>query len=212
MTGGYDDGYGRCGCFCGTTPGSYVQRLAQITPLAGAKVLDAGTGEGKNALYMNQQGAANVLAVDISSLAIRNATQAHGAVPGITWRVADVCAIDLQDAAFNVVIAYGLFHCLHDVEELTALVRRLKLATKPTGYHVICAFNDRAQRFNGAHRGFSPLLVSHANYLHLYAEWAVIAAEDADLHETHPHELIPHSHSVTRILSQKPGNDDDHMP
>jgi len=73
MNGGYDDGYRRSPCFWGTTPGSLVRLLADLVPsFEGFQILDAGCGEGKNAIFFAQRGAA-VKAIDVSSLAFQNA-------------------------------------------------------------------------------------------------------------------------------------------
>jgi hypothetical protein len=71
MSGGYDDGYRRCPCFWGKTPGKLVSALADIVPsFHGLRILDAGCGEGKNAVFFAQRGAF-VRAIDVSALAAR---------------------------------------------------------------------------------------------------------------------------------------------
>src|SRR5438105_6681125 len=71
LNGGYDDGYSRCACFWGRSPGSLVQRFITNVPCEGLRVLDLGCGEGKNAYALAHAGAA-VTAVDCSELAIAN--------------------------------------------------------------------------------------------------------------------------------------------
>ena len=58
IDGGYDSGYRACPCFWGSDPGSLVSRLATIVPsFTGLQVLDAGCGEGKNAIFLAGKGA-----------------------------------------------------------------------------------------------------------------------------------------------------------
>jgi SAM-dependent methyltransferase len=203
--GGYEDGYRACPCFWGRAPGSLLPRLRDHFPdLAGSDVLDAGCGEGKNAAYLARCGA-KVLAVDISETALANARVAWADTPLIDWRHGDIRTINFDGNSFHVVLAYGLFHCLNGKGEVEDIVRRLQAATVPGGYHVVCAFNDRAQDLR-AHPKFEPTLLAHDWYLNQYQGWDVLYASDEDLHETHPHNGVPHAHSLTRILARK-GND-----
>ena len=202
MSGGYDDGYTRCPCFWGTSPGRLIVLLEAMLPsLAGIHVLDAGAGEGKNAAYLAERGAL-VDAVELSSSALHNAHVQWPQSKSVNWIQADIRQFPLKDDAYDVVLMYGLFHCLSSVEEITTLVDSLERATPFGGYHVICAFNDRHQDLS-AHSGFAPLLLRHEDYLDLYSEWDIVYATDEDLHETHPHNSIPHVHSMTRIIARK---------
>ena len=75
-SGGYDDGYRACGCFWGLQPGSLVVRLVQhVHTPADLAVLDAGCGEGKNAIHLARLGA-KVRGIDVCPLAIENARKA----------------------------------------------------------------------------------------------------------------------------------------
>jgi hypothetical protein len=122
----------------------------------------------------------------------------------VEWRQADIRTMPLTPGRFCAVLAYGLLHCLADAAEVAATVRRLQVATAPGGYHVLCAFNDRQQDLAG-HPGFSPTLLRHSAYLGLYLGWEVVYASDEDLHETHPHNGVPHAHSLTRVLARRGG-------
>ena len=201
-SGGYDEGYRACGCFWGREPASLVRTLVQVVGLSrGSAVLDAGCGEGKNAAFLGGLGL-TVRAVDISPAAITNAKRTWGELASVTWEVADVRHIVLAPAFFDVVIAYGLLHCLQSETEIITTVVRLQEATALGGFHVICVFNDRAQDLR-AHPGFRPTLAGHSIYLGLYDGWELLHASDRDLFETHPHNGIPHSHSLTRLLARK---------
>ena len=201
--GGYDDGYRTAPCFWGSQPGRLVQQLtSQLQGWSGLKVLDLGCGEGKNAMFIARLGAI-VEAYDISPFAIANAKRAWPDHTAVNWTVQDVRAMSFAQGKYDVVIAYGLLHCLDNSEEVAALLRRLQLACRANGFHVICAFNSRRQDLR-AHPGFEPVLLSHEDYLSFYDGWHVLCASDEDLHEEHPHNRIPHTHSLTRILARKP--------
>ena len=201
MSGGYDDGYRSCSCFWGTQPGSLLPMLLKhLGDPRGRAVLDAGCGEGKNATFLAAQGAV-VRALDMSAIALLHAA-AHWPHLPVQWEVADIREAQLPIAEYDAVIAYGLFHCLRSPEEVRVVAGHLLTATRPGGFAVVCAFNDRRQQLH-AHPGFSPVLLPHAAYLSLYGGCKLLYATDEDLHETHPHNQIPHTHSMTRILAQK---------
>jgi ubiquinone/menaquinone biosynthesis C-methylase UbiE len=200
--GGYDDGYRACKCFWGTQPSSLiVEQFAECVDLSGRSVLDAGCGEGKNAIFLARKGA-SVVAIDVSSAAIANAKRAWPDYKRVDWVNADVRDIGLPDDSFDIVIAYGLLHCLDTEDALTTTVGKLKRATKADGLHIVCAFNVRQQDLT-AHPGFHPTLLSHDRLLSLYDDWLIVSASDSDLFETHPHNHIAHNHSLTRFVARR---------
>jgi 2-polyprenyl-3-methyl-5-hydroxy-6-metoxy-1,4-benzoquinol methylase len=208
IDGGYDSGYRVCPCFWGSAPGSLVARLAEIIPcFKGLQVLDAGCGEGKNALFLAGKGAV-VQAYDISEFAIQHAEDLKSGHQGdnVFFHAQDIRTIDLGVGSFDVAIAYGLMHCLPDEVEIRSLNTLLQNAVKEGGYLVLCTFNDRFQDL-AAHPGFNPTLLPHAAYLEMFAGWETLEASDKDLHETHPNNDIPHVHSMTRIIARKHGSD-----
>ena len=200
-TNGYDDGYAACPCFWGTEPGSLVRDLvSRVGSVRGWRILDVGCGEGKNADYLWRLGA-EVTGVEASSLALENAKRAFPS-SGVHWCHADVRNEKFERHAYDLVLAYGLFHCLADEDEVRSIIGVLREATKPGGRHVVCAFNDRFQELS-AHPGFRPCLVPHATYTSLYADWEIEVLSDADLRETHPHNGIDHIHSMTRLIARQ---------
>lgn len=200
----YDEGYRACPCFWGRSPGSLIIRLLPLVePLNGKRVLDAGCGEGKNAHFFATRGA-SVLAIDASRAAIANARAAWPPVAGLKFAVRDVRSPDAFEGTFDIVIAYGLLHCLPSRDVALQIVRRLQSATRAAGYHVVCAFNDRNQDMS-AHPGFHPTLLRHEDILGAYGSpnWVLVFESDSDLHETHPHNRIPHVHSLTRLIARR---------
>ncbi len=183
-------------------PGSLIKRHVQTHgSVSDLLILDAGCGEGKNATYLAQRGA-TVHALDISELAIRNALRAWPLQTNIMWKVADVRNEVFAENAYDLTVSYGLFHCLSNSTEIVEVVQSLKQATKRGGVHLTCSFNSRSQDL-GAHGDFKPCLVSHSFYVQLYHDWEIIENTDSDLSETHPHNGIRHTHSMTRIVARK---------
>ena len=105
MNGGYDDGqHSACPCFWGIEVSSFVKLLAERIPsLSGMKILDAGCGEGKNAVFFAGQGA-SVDAIDVSEIAIRNGLRRWPDVTGIQWRIGDIRQIEFPRENYDVVI------------------------------------------------------------------------------------------------------------
>lgn len=202
--GGYDEGYQSCPCFWGTNPSSLVKLLLTLAgSVENLAVLDAGCGEGKNAIFLASLGAM-VRAFDLSEIAIRHAKEwaPNKSFPKVSFEVADVRSVLIPRFSYDVVIAYGLLHCLADCDEVVSVVNRLKAACRERGVFILCAFNDRSQDLS-AHPGFHPVLLPHDIYISLFAGWELLHCSDEDLTEIHPHNEILHTHSMTRILARK---------
>jgi hypothetical protein len=121
----------------------------------------------------------------------------------IRWHEGDAQQLHLGSGQYKVVIAYGLFHCLRNPDEIAILIERSKRATAVGGFHIVCTFNDRSQDLT-AHPGFKPTLAPHNWYLAQYRDWTILSSSDLDLYETHPHNNIPHHHSMTRLIARRP--------
>ncbi|MEO9595993.1 class I SAM-dependent methyltransferase [Rhodopirellula bahusiensis] len=168
----------------------------------GSAIWDAGCGEGKNAIHFARIGA-NVLATDVSKIAIENARRFWPDAHLVSWEVADVVLAKPRNDQFDMVVLYGLLHCLPDSNSVEKFVNLAKRSAKPGGHHVVVAFNSRKQELH-AHPGFAPTLLSDIRIADLYSDWTILHHTDTDLFETHPHNQIPHTHSMTRIIARKP--------
>jgi ubiquinone/menaquinone biosynthesis C-methylase UbiE len=199
---GYDAGYRAVGQFWPRQPGSLVKKLVEEMHIVPSRALDLGCGEGNNAAYLAAYGA-DVVAVDISALALANAVDRDDR--RITWIQKDVMNVVQPDSSFDCIVAYGLLHCLRNVEECHELLARSFRWLMPGGYIACVCFNDRRhRRFAEAHPGFSPLLLPHQTLKDMFRQFRISIATDSDLIEAHPDLDIAHSHSMTRILAAKP--------
>jgi cyclopropane fatty-acyl-phospholipid synthase-like methyltransferase len=174
--------------------------LDQLTELSGMRVLDLGCGEGKNAAWLAHRGC-DVTAIEVSEIALANARTAFHDID-VKWVHGDVTAGEWAKDDFDLIVAYGLLHCLQE-DEIHRVIASMQAATRPDGYNVIVAFNNRSQDLS-AHPGFLPTLLDHDAFVDPYAEWCLVHATDTDLHETHPHNNIPHHHSMSRLIAKRP--------
>lgn len=165
------------------------------------RVLDVGCGEGKNAVYLGRKGA-SVLAVDISETALENAVRVWPVLPNVEWHVADIRKDALRSVFFDIVLLYGILHCLRSHQEIRDVIEHVQKMTVEGGYHLVCVFNNRKQDLS-AHPGFTPTLLSHVEYLEFYRAWEIREESDTDLWEIHPHNNIYHMHSMTRFIAYK---------
>jgi tellurite methyltransferase len=201
MDGGYDQGYAGCSCFWGREPGSLIRTFLAKMEVRNLNVLDLGCGEGKNA-YAFARLRAKVVAIDCSDFAISNGKNEFRDAQ-IDWIVGDAGEyLRSTKTDFDVIIMYGLLHCLPSADRVTELIGLALNRTRPDGRHLVVAFNDGPHDLS-AHPGFSPTLLSHTFYLRQYARCIIEMESNSVLHESHPHNDIPHFHSVTRLVTRK---------
>jgi 2-polyprenyl-3-methyl-5-hydroxy-6-metoxy-1,4-benzoquinol methylase len=200
ILGGYDDGYTALPCFWGKAPGSLVRTFLNARDVRGFHVLDIGAGEGRNAAAFARRGA-SVDAVECSTAAIANGRIAfHEA--DVNWIQADVLTLDFPRESYDVVVNYGLIHCLHSEDGALRVLLNSKAAAKRGGAYILVAFNNGSHDLN-AHPMLKPLLMGHAWFLEAFADWEIVSATDTVLYETHPHNGIPHHHSLTRLAARR---------
>ena len=201
--GQYDSEYANCSCFWGAEPGKYVNLL--LEHLSGGRVLDLGAGEGKNAIHLAALGF-DVIAVECSRFAITNFARRLNNLDSAVRARIEMAADDVlkyqPSGTFEGVIAYGLLHCLPNLEKVDAVVQMMKIATSPGGYNVIATFTNRLP-VPVIHHYLEATLISE-NYLTTrYSDWTVLSYENELIEEVHPTSRIPHKHSICRLLARR---------
>lgn len=189
-------------------PAKFVVRLANLlgAKLQGCDVLDLGAGEGKNAVFLAAHGA-NVLALDMAQVALTRFHRQPGfeaAQHRIKTIHEDARKADFAPASFDIIVAYGLFHCLRNKAEVQSLISGLKAWTRIGGSFVGATLTDRlpipeAQAY--LHDG---VLLPEGFLRTAFEEWDIVAYEDDVITETHPTSGIEHQHSLSRIIARKP--------
>lgn len=200
--GGYDMGYKECNCFWGSNPGSLLLKLDNyISNYQDKMVLDLGCGEAKNSIYLAEKGCI-IDAYDISEFAIKNAFQKCIKYKNINLGQNDILKISYPTNSYDLIVAYGLFHCFNSKTSVEIIIKSCLNSLKNNGIFIICAFNNRKHDLR-AHVGFNPLLLTHLEYIHFFCDNTILFESDEDLFETHPHNNIPHMHSMTRLIIRK---------
>lgn len=100
-----------------------------LPELTGKRVVDLGCGFGWASRWMREQGAASMLALDLSENMIRRA-RADTTDPKIEYRIADIEAVELPADSFD--LAYSAL-AFHYVKEFERLIRMLHTALVPGG-------------------------------------------------------------------------------
>jgi SAM-dependent methyltransferase len=105
--------------------------FTEIVPPAGRATLDLGCGEGRVARDLAERGH-RVTGIDSSPSLI---AAAHTADPQGTYLVAGAAALPLDDAAFDLVVAYN---SLMDVDDMPGAVREAARVLEPGGRFCVC--------------------------------------------------------------------------
>ena len=184
--------------FGGGEPSAEVLEAARHLP-NGARVIDVGCGDGRNALFLASQGF-QVTATDISPVGIAKLQQ-FAAERGL---LIDAYVQDMRQASFEIgyhlVVSMG---CLHLVERecWRPLLRRMQETTCPGGYHavgvmtdVLPAPEDQRDHFIGLFRD--------GELFARYADWEIVTQRSVQFHDEHPGG-VRHHHAGDTVLARK---------
>ena len=129
--------------YWGLEPGDFLEELIRLCPPAeGCKVLDIGCGEGKDAVYMAQQGY-DVTAFDLTENGIRK-TRLLAEKRGVRINayVDDINTFEV-DEQFDIIYSTGTIQYLFD-ENKKGFFEKLEKITKPGGIVFINVFVEKS--------------------------------------------------------------------
>lgn len=176
---GYDELYRSAPVWTGRPNG---QLVAEATDLAPGTALDAGAGEGGDALWLASRGW-RVTAVDFSPVALERGTAKAaelGLADRIEWRHEDLDAWTPRERAFDLVTA----HYLHSTwTDRDALFRRLAAAVAPGGTLLVVGHRHGEAWGSGhAHAHAAGALYTADDVAAVLdpAEWADVTTETRD--------------------------------
>ncbi len=184
-----------------STFGKPAEELVQLVDLLppSASVLDLGCGEGRNALYLAEQGF-KVTAIDISVAGIKKLRHlARQRRLSITAEVHDIRDYTFKHS-FDLIIAHGSLHLI-EREHWAPLIDRIKARTAADGYNVIVVFTDiipPPEDLKDFHVG----LFREGELFKLYDDWDVILKKSYVLEDEHPGD-IRHRHPINKVVARK---------
>jgi cyclopropane fatty-acyl-phospholipid synthase-like methyltransferase len=179
---GWDERFAGPGYFYGTAPAQFLQDQAwRIAP--GAEVLTLAEGEGRNAVYLAEQGA-RVTALEQSPVALRKAQElARDRGVQIDWRRADLATYAWPEEAFDV--GLGVFIQFAPPQMRDTIFAGLKRAVRPGGLVMLHGFALRQPGYGSGGPGEVAQLYSLDLLRAAFTGWKVLhqADYDADLAE-----------------------------
>ena len=96
---------------------------AMLPPMPGLKVVDLGCGYGWFSRWAQEQGAEQVLGLDVSQKMLARAKEMTSS-SAITYGIADLEKLDLPDAAFDLAYSSLAFHYIGDLKGLFARIHQ----------------------------------------------------------------------------------------
>jgi tellurite methyltransferase len=178
--------------------GNASQEILDLIPLLplGAKILDLGCGDGRNAIPLAQAGF-TVTAIDISEAGIRklNTMSAREELT-IHCSVANMTRFEYPEE-YDLIISHG---CLHFVErrQWEEMIGQFKIHTAPLGFNVITVFTDAIP----VSPDLAPLCVGlfrEEELFERYSGWETILKKNYIFQDEHA-EGIRHTHAVNKLV------------
>lgn len=120
--------------------GLYQQAVAGL-PVAGARVLEVGSGRGGGSRYIARyHGPATVTGLDYSPATVRLARRLNSDTPALSFQVGDAENLPFADGEFDIVVNIESSHCYGNVE---AFAREVGRVTAPGGWFTFADMRGR---------------------------------------------------------------------
>jgi len=197
------------GCFWERAPAKYVSLFIKNYKLDFSKItiLDLGAGEGKNSVFLANH-VANVIAVDISEIALARFSlqpNYNSCKSRITIVKDDIRNISFHNNQFDVIVAYGILHCLNSKEEVLAIIDKIEKWLKKGGYFICATFTNTIPVPEIQSYLEENAFLSEGELEKYLTKFTIIESENSILTETHPTSKIEHQHSIVRVIAKKNG-------
>lgn len=151
-------------------PSSLVRKIPEY--LKGGSVLELGTGQGRNALWLARQGF-EVDARDISQVGIKQ-IQKVATEEKLPVRASCVDMREPLIGMYDAIMSTAAFHYISRKDALE-LIQEMKLHTNPLGVNVIAAFTQDGDFFKNNPEGFYP---NRLELKEIYNDWEVLTYDE----------------------------------
>ena len=179
-------------------PSSEIVSLAERLP-AGACVLDAGCGEGRNARFLAARGF-HVDAFDVSAAGVGKLTR-MAAADGVhvnAW-VEDLNTFEFS-RSYDLIISHGVLHLL-ERHAWARVIAQMKEHTRPGGVNVVAVFTDEIPPPDDL-APFVRGLFKNGELARTYADWRHEQATSYVLKDEHPGG-VRHRHAIDKVVAWK---------
>ena len=202
-TGKYDNLYDDAEVLWPAKPGRVLNWMLRHHP-APKRVIDIGCGDGKNAVFLAEQGA-QVECFDVSQAALnafskRLSKHSSKIRNRVSIAELDVCSALLEPSAYDCAVFYGVGHCLNDqcFDNSLALIEK---ALSTHGWLCFCAFNSDLP-VPAWHNTGKLTLRHHDVILRSLRRFDIVMVERGTITESHV-DVSEHSHALTWVLARK---------
>lgn len=198
----YDPLYAQPEYYWGKKPSSSCDRLlAFVRPIPGAppRLLDLGCGEGRNAVYLAQQGFA-VVGLDLSLPGLEK-TRRYAAEAGVTIETigADIVTYELTEP-YDVIFSTGTLHYLPP-EVRVQRFANYKAYTSPEGVHAISVFVHKPFIARAPDGDAAAFPYRSGELFGYYWDWEILYCTEEIFDCSSGGQ--PHQHAVNRVIARK---------
>lgn len=188
----------------GSKPNELLQKIYGLVDV-GLEFLDLGCGQGRDALFMLQNGF-KVTAVDNSKEGIKKIREFvrtnNYPLSNINLFCEDIRTFDIEEDKYAVINAYNSLQFLPKKDALE-LIHKIKNAIKNKGYITISGFTVEDALYqktsNDNHCFFEPQELKK-----IFSDFGIILYEEKTITDKgHQGKPEPHTHSVVKIIARK---------
>jgi tellurite methyltransferase len=164
-----------------------------------SSVLDVGCGEGRNSIFLAEQGH-SVDAFDISEAGISKAKYlADLNHVTVKFFVQDLRTFNFV-CDYDIILSHGVLH-LPEKNVRDAIIIKAQEHTKIGGFNVIGIFTNRLPA-TPDNAPFTKSLFDVGELPEMYNDWQIIHHLEGTIKDTHPGD-IHHEHAFERIIAQR---------
>ena len=168
----------------GTAPNKFLATQAERFGV-GMSVLSVADGEGRNAVWLAEQGC-QVSATEISPVALEKAAKlAKGRHVEVDWLQADILNWEWPLEAYDVVV--GIFVQFATPAERPRQIGGMKQAVKPGGLLFLQGYTPKQLEFRTGGPSAVENLYTEAMLRELFSDWEIVSLRE---HEDQPFEVV----------------------